>query len=39
MKFIIDSFAWIEYFKASESGEKAKKIIEKKENELFTLDV
>ncbi|HLD58315.1 MAG TPA: PIN domain-containing protein [archaeon] len=39
MKFIIDSYAWIEYFKASAIGEKAKKIIEKKENELFTLDV
>ena len=39
MKFIVDSYAWIEYFKASAKGAKARKIIEKKENELFTLDI
>lgn len=39
MKIIVDSYVWIEYFKASAPGEKARKIIEKKENELFTLDV
>jgi len=39
MRFIIDSYAWIEYFKASEKGTKAKKIIDKEQNELFTLDV
>jgi len=39
MKFIVDSYAWIEYFKASQRGAQAKGIIEKKENELLTLDV
>ena len=39
MKFIVDSFAWIEYFNGTLRGTKARKIIEKKENELFTLDV
>lgn len=39
MKFIVDSYAWIEYFKASAKGIKAKRIIEKEENQLFTLDV
>lgn len=39
MKFIVDSFAWIEYFNGTLRGAKARKIIEKKENELFTLDV
>ena len=27
-KYIIDSYAWIEYFRASKSGEIAKKYIE-----------
>ncbi len=39
MRFIVDSYAWIEYFKGSQKGNKAKKIIEKKENELVTLDI
>lgn len=39
MRFVIDSYAWIEYFKASAKGSKAKKIIERRENELFTLDI
>lgn len=28
-KYVIDSYAWIEYFKGSKSGEKVKKFIEK----------
>ena len=30
-KYIIDSYAWIEYFRASASGEIAKKYIESKD--------
>ncbi len=39
MQIIVDSYAWIEYFKASAKGAKAKSFIEKETNELFTLDV
>lgn len=39
MHIIVDSYAWIEYFKASGAGKRARKIIESNENELFTLDV
>ena len=39
MQLIIDSYAWIEYFKASAKGTNAKGFIEKEANELFTLDV
>jgi len=37
--FIVDSYAWIEYFNATKKGEKVKKIIEDEKNELYTLDV
>ena len=33
---VIDTYAWIEYFKGSVEGERAKKIIEGKESKLFT---
>lgn len=39
MQVIVDSYAWVEYFLGSEKGGKAKKIIEKEGNELFTPDV
>jgi len=39
LRFIIDSSAWIEYFNGTEKGKNALKIIEKKENEIMTLDV
>lgn len=39
MNSIVDSYAWIEYFKATAKGTKARRIIEKEENQLFTLDV
>jgi|SRR3989338_9828403 len=35
-KYIIDSYAWIEYFKDSEKGRKAARILDSTENELFT---
>ena len=35
MKFVIDTFAWIEYFIGSEFGAKVKEIIEAEENEVF----
>ncbi len=35
-KFVIDSWAWIEYFTGSESGKKAKTIIENPENHIIT---
>jgi len=36
MKFVIDTFAWIEYFNGSESGKKVSQIIELEENEVFS---
>ena len=38
-QFIVDTFAWVEYFDATPRGEQAKKIIESEKNELFTSDV
>jgi predicted nucleic acid-binding protein len=37
MKIFIDAFAWIEYFKGTSRGLKAKKIIGSEDNELFTI--
>lgn len=34
--YVIDSYAWIEYFKGSEQGKQAKAIIDVSENEIFT---
>lgn len=36
MKYVIDSWAWIEYLIGSDSGEEVKQIIENKGNEIFT---
>lgn len=36
MKYIIDSWAWIEYLIGSSYGEKVKQIVENNENEIFT---
>ncbi|OGJ19968.1 hypothetical protein A3K73_03345 [Candidatus Pacearchaeota archaeon RBG_13_36_9] len=36
MKYVIDSWAWIEYLIGSDYGEKVKEIVENKENEVFT---
>ena len=38
-KYIIDSYAWIEYFRASKSGEVAKKYIESKDSATPTIVV
>lgn len=38
-KYIIDSYAWIEYFRASKSGEIAKKYIESKDSTTPTIVV
>ena len=35
-KYVLDSYAWIEYFLGSYKGEKVGKIVEAEENELFT---
>ena len=35
MKFVIDTFAWIEYFRGTDFGAKVKEIIEAEENEIF----
>lgn len=35
-KYVIDSYAWIEYFISSSIGEKVKQIVESQENEIFT---
>jgi predicted nucleic acid-binding protein len=34
MKYVIDSYAWIEYFMGTEAGEKAKPIIESSEEKI-----
>ena len=34
MKYVIDSYAWIEYFMGTEAGEKAKAIIESSEEKI-----
>ena len=36
MKFVFDTFAWIEYFNGSESGRKVNGIIESGENDIFS---
>ena len=35
-RFVMDAFAWIEYFDGTERGSNVEKIIENKENEIFT---
>ena len=34
--FVIDAFAWVEYFEGSALGEKVKEIVEDKGNTIFT---
>ncbi len=36
MKYVIDSYAWLEYFMGTQKGEKAKSVIDLPENEKFT---
>jgi predicted nucleic acid-binding protein len=36
MKYVIDSYAWIEYFMGTERGKKAKAIIDSREHEKLT---
>lgn len=38
MKYVIDSYAWIEYLDGSVAGERVKKILEN-ENEIFSLNL
>jgi len=38
-KFVIDSYAWIEYLEGTADGEKVRKIIENRENEIYTCSV
>lgn len=35
-KFVLDSYAWIEYFIGSQRGSKVKEYIESPDNEIFT---
>ena len=35
-RFVVDAYAWIEYFEGSEKGKKFSEIIEDNSNELFT---
>ena len=35
-KYLLDSYAWVEYFLASSSGKKVKEIIEDGKHEIFT---
>jgi predicted nucleic acid-binding protein len=36
LKYVIDSYAWIEYFMGTRSGEKARSVIDGQEEEKFT---
>jgi len=36
MKYVIDSYAWLEYFMGTVAGEKAREIIESSEHEKLT---
>ncbi|MGP8071416.1 MAG: type II toxin-antitoxin system VapC family toxin [Candidatus Bathyarchaeia archaeon] len=36
MKYIIDSYAWLEYFMGTEAGRKVKEIIDSEEHEKLT---
>ena len=38
-KIVVDTYAWIEYFNASERGLKVREIIEKEGNEIFISSV
>mgnify|MGYP001615170887 CR=1 FL=1 len=35
-KYVIDAYAWVEYFEGSKIGEKVKEIIEDSRNSIFT---
>src|SRR3989344_1284953 len=35
-KYVLDSYAWVEYFIASEKGRKVKEILEARNNEIHT---
>lgn len=35
-RFVLDAYAWIEYFSASEKGKKAAEIIENESHQIFT---
>ncbi len=36
MNYVIDAYAWIEYFNGTKSGEKVKEIIENSKNIIYT---
>lgn len=36
MKYVMDAYAWIEYFIESNKGKKVKEIVESQDNEIFT---
>lgn len=38
-RYIVDSYAWVEYFKASDKGLEVKNIIEDQKNEIFVPQV
>jgi predicted nucleic acid-binding protein len=35
-KFVLDTYAWIEYFQGSEKGKKVKAIVDYERNEIYT---
>jgi|SRR3989344_5427755 len=39
MKYIIDSYAWVEYLEGSKLGEKVREIINDKDKEIFSLNL
>jgi predicted nucleic acid-binding protein len=38
-RYVVDAYAWIEYFVGSRSGEKVKAVLEDGDNEIFTCAV
>jgi predicted nucleic acid-binding protein len=39
MKYLLDTYAWIEFFKASAKGERVAKLLENKKNKIVVCDV
>jgi len=39
MRYIIDSYAWVEYLEGSQLGEKVREIIINKNNEVFSINL
>ncbi|MBI2579039.1 MAG: PIN domain-containing protein [Candidatus Aenigmarchaeota archaeon] len=38
-KYVIDAYAWLEYFDGTPKGEDVKKLVENKENKIYTASI